>query len=107
LSGKSTLTIQTDSLPLENPWCLALGLGFIAVFFSYGGYQQTIDLGTDLKDSPKNLPPAVISGMLIVISCYLLINIAYSRILGISGLASSRLVAAETARVVFGRLSRF
>jgi APA family basic amino acid/polyamine antiporter len=104
LSAKGSPEIRAESLPLGNPWWLALGLGFISVFFSYGGYQQTINLGADLKDSRKNLPRAVISGMLIVISCYLIINAAYWKILGISGMASSRLVAAETARMIFGRV---
>ncbi len=94
--------IRQAMLPLENPWWLALGLGFISVFFSYGGYQQTINLGADLKDSRQNLPRAVISGMLIVIACYLLVNLAYWRVLGLPGMSAARLVAAETARVVFG-----
>jgi len=102
LSHQSSVEIRQASLPLENPWWLALGLGFISVFFSYGGYQQTINLGADLKDSSRNLPRAVISGMLIVIACYLLVNLAYWRALGIPGMSTARLVAAETARVVFG-----
>lgn len=102
LGGHSGPEIRQASLPLDHPWWLALGLGFISVFFSYGGYQQTINLGADLKDSSRNLPRAVISGMLIVIACYLLINLAYWRVLGLPGMSSARLVAAETARVVFG-----
>lgn len=102
LSRQSSPSLTVASLPLENPWWLALGLGFISVFFSYGGYQQTINLGADLKDSRQNLPRAVISGMLIVVGCYLLINLAYWRVLGLPGMSQARLVAAETARVVFG-----
>ncbi|MGB9907093.1 MAG: APC family permease [Candidatus Saccharicenans sp.] len=101
-SRQSHPEITAAALPLENPWWLALGLGFISVFFSYGGYQQTINLGADLKDSSRNLPRAVISGMLIVISCYLLINLAYWRVLGLPEMSQAKLVAAETARVVFG-----
>ncbi len=102
LGGHSSPEIRQASLPLDHPWWLALGLGFISVFFSYGGYQQTINLGADLKDSSRNLPRAVISGMLIVIACYLSVNLAYWRVLGLPGMSSARLVAAETARVVFG-----
>ncbi|MDI6697531.1 MAG: amino acid permease [Candidatus Saccharicenans sp.] len=102
LSGHSGPEIRQASLEQNHPWWLALGLGFISVFFSYGGYQQTINLGADLKDSSRNLPRAVIFGMLIVIGCYLLINLAYWRVLGLPGMSSARLVAAETARAVFG-----
>ncbi len=102
LSRQSSPEIRQAALEVQNPWWLALGLGFISVFFSYGGYQQTINLGADLKDSSRNLPRAVIYGMLIVISCYLLVNLAYWRVLGLPGMSSASLVAAETARVVFG-----
>lgn len=103
ISNQSSPAVRASSLPLSNHWWVALGLGFISVFFSYGGYQQTINLGADLKDSRRNFPRAVIIGMLIVIFCYLSINVAYWRVLGIPDMASTKLVAAETARKVFGQ----
>ncbi|MGB9836276.1 MAG: APC family permease [Candidatus Saccharicenans sp.] len=102
LTGRTSADITGAALPLGGAWWKALGLGFISVFFSYGGYQQTINLGADLRDSARNLPKAVITGMLLVIACYLSINLAYWRVLGIPGMASARLVAAETAGRVFG-----
>jgi len=104
LSRASTPAIRAAALPLPTHWWSALGLGFISVFFSYGGYQQTINLGADLKNPAKNLPRSVLAGMIMVISCYLLLNVAYWRTLGIPGMSSAKLVAAETAGVVFGRL---
>ncbi|MGC9056148.1 MAG: APC family permease [Candidatus Saccharicenans sp.] len=53
LSARTNPSVLADSLPLQNSWWAALGLGFISVFFSYGGYQQTINLGADIKESPK------------------------------------------------------
>lgn len=104
LTNRTSPDITGASLPLNVPWWQALGLGFISVFFSYGGYQQTINLGADLKDSARNLPRTVIAGMLIVITCYLSINLAYWRVLGIPGMASAKLVAAETARRILGKM---
>jgi len=74
LSRDSTPAIRAAALPLPAHWWSALGLGFISVFFSYGGYQQTINLGADLKNPAKNLPRSVLTGMILVISCYLLLN---------------------------------
>jgi len=102
LTEKTAPELASAALPLSGHWWQALGLGFISVFFSYGGYQQTINLGADLKDSAKNLPRTVIAGMLIVIACYLSINLAYWRVLGVPGMASAKLVAAETAGRIFG-----
>ena len=92
-----------DVLPLEKPWWMGLAVGFISVFYTYGGYQCTINFGADIKDARRNLPRAILSGMIIIVACYLLINAAYWRVLGIPGIAEAKLVAAEVARISFGR----
>jgi APA family basic amino acid/polyamine antiporter len=86
----------------SGPWWIALALGFIPVFYTYGGYQCTINFGADVKDARRNMPRAILSGVAIIIACYLLINVAYMRVLGIAGMAGAKLVAAEVARMVFG-----
>jgi APA family basic amino acid/polyamine antiporter len=91
-----------EGLPLEQSWWLALGAAFIAVFYSYGGYQNTINFGADVIDARRNVPRAVFSGILVVVACYLAINVAYVKALGLAGVAGADLVAAETARVTFG-----
>lgn len=85
-----------------RPFWMALGIGLIAVFYTQGGYQNTINFGADMKNARRNMPLAILSGMLIIIACYLLINAAYYRVLGISGIAGAKLVAAEVARATFG-----
>jgi basic amino acid/polyamine antiporter, APA family len=84
----------------------ATGWGFIsalvAVFYTYGGYQTAINLGADVRDPRRNLPRAVLGGMALVVTLYLLANAAYERVLGLSGVASSDLVAAALMRALFG-----
>lgn len=84
--------------------CVALWAASIAVFYTYGGYQNTMNLGGDVRDAQKNLPRAVTAGMAIVVALYLLINLAYHRALGTAGIAGSTLVAAALARTIFGPL---
>jgi APA family basic amino acid/polyamine antiporter len=83
-------------------WAAALALAFVPVFYTYGGYQCTINFGADVKNPRRNMPRAIVAGVLIIIACYLLVNVGYLRVLGIGGVAGAKLVAAETARVVFG-----
>jgi APA family basic amino acid/polyamine antiporter len=104
LSSKAPVT--TGSLSPERPWWLALGIAFISVFYAYGGYQNTINFGADVHDARRNVPRAIFFGILIVLACYLTINVAYVKTLGIPGIASAKLVAAETARVTFGETGR-
>lgn len=95
-----------SALPLDRPWILALGVSFIYVFYAYGGYQNTINFGADVRDARRNVPRAIFFGILIVLACYLTINVAYVKTLGVPGIAAAKLVAAETARVTFGETGR-
>jgi len=90
-------------LSLPGSWLVALAVGFISVFYTYGGYQCTINLGADIKSAQRNLPRAIFFGVLIVIACYLTINVAYYKVLGVPGIAGAKLVAAEVALACFGR----
>jgi APA family basic amino acid/polyamine antiporter len=79
-------------------WLAAL----VAVFYTYGGYQNTMNLAADVRQPRRGLPRAVCAGMLIVTALYLAINLAYVRGLGTAGVAASPLVAADLARRVLG-----
>jgi APA family basic amino acid/polyamine antiporter len=94
------------ALPLDRPWLLALGAAFIYVFYAYGGYQNTINFGADVRDARRNVPRAVFFGILVVLACYLTINAAYVKVLGVPGVAAASLVAAETARVTLGEAGK-
>ncbi len=74
----------------------------VAVFYAYGGYQTTMNLGGDVRNPRRNLPLAVTAGMVLVVALYLFINAAYARALGVAGIAGSKLVAAALARAAFG-----
>ncbi len=93
-----------DATPAPARAIPATGLltGAVAVFYAYGGYANTINLGGDVRDPLKNLPRAIAAGMLIVTAVYVLANWAYLRVLGVDGVANSGLVAAATARAAFG-----
>lgn len=79
-----------------------LSAALIPCFYAYGGYQMTMNLGADLKDARRRFPLAITAGMLTVVGLYLLINFAYQQVLGVGGIAASKLVAAALARATFG-----
>ena len=100
--GGSKPIASTQSLNNDSIW-IALGVGLISVFYTYGGYQCTLNFGGDIKHPEKNMPRAIFFGILIIIGLYLIINLAYYSVLGIEGIAGSKLVAAEVARICFGK----
>ena len=86
--------------PPSHPVSLIATL--VAVFYTYGGYQNVMNFGADIRDPRRKLPLAVGAGMLIVVAVYLLINAAYVHVLGTEGVARASLVAAEVARLRLG-----
>lgn len=87
----------------HHPFYLGLAIGLISVFYTYGGYQGTINFGGDVQNPRRNIPLAIFIGIGIIITLYLLINAAYVSVLGINGMISAKLVAAEVARICFGQ----
>jgi len=86
----------------NNELVLALGAALVPVLFAFGGWQQTNFIAEEIIAPERNLPRALIIGVLAVVAAYLLVNVAYIRTLGIDGLAASTAPAAETMRAVAG-----
>jgi APA family basic amino acid/polyamine antiporter len=94
--------VHTAEPAASGPPGLRFASALIPCFYAYGGYQLTMNLGADLKDARRRFPLAIAGGMLMVVALYLLINAAYQRVLGIDGIAHSKLVAAALSRATFG-----
>jgi APA family basic amino acid/polyamine antiporter len=80
-----------------------IGIGLIAALWAYDGWENLTALSGEVKNPQRNLPVALIGGVLVVIVAYLLINTAYLRALPLPQLALSKSVAADAAGVVLGR----
>lgn len=80
----------------------ALGICLIAVSFTFGGYQQTINFGGEVKEAKKIVPRSIILGLLIIITLYMLINYAYVRVIGFEELKKAESIAAILAGKIFG-----
>ena len=80
----------------------SFGLALIAVSFTYGGYQQTINFGGEVRNNDTMLPRAIILGVVIIIGIYLLANLAYVQVIGFTELAQSKFIAAIMMERLFG-----
>lgn len=88
--------------PTMLEYIKAFGIGLVAVSFTYGGYQQTINFGEEVKEPAKNIPRGIFMGIFIIIVLYLSINYAYYRIIGFENLKHADGIAAMMASHVFG-----
>jgi APA family basic amino acid/polyamine antiporter len=80
----------------------AFVLCFIPVFFTYGGYQQTMNFGGDVSQPHLQLPKAITRGILVIMLLYLAVNFSYFKILGLEGMADSKTLAADIIGLTFG-----
>lgn len=93
---------QPGTKPDDWNFVQAFGIALISIFFTFGGYQQTVNFGADVHEPKKNIPLAIFSGVGIVIVLYLLINIAYVQVLGFEHVQTSKLIARDLANALFG-----
>jgi len=88
--------------PTFTEYLKAFGIGLIAVSFTYGGYQQTINFGGEVTNPTKNIPRGIFIGIFIIITIYLTINYAYVQVIGFENLKEAKNIAAIMANHVFG-----
>ncbi len=84
----------------------ALGVALVPVLFAYGGWQQANFIAEELVDAGRTLPRALLMGTGLVVLVYVLANVAYLRVLGPTGLATSSAPAADAMERAAGRGAR-
>jgi APA family basic amino acid/polyamine antiporter len=80
----------------------AFGACLVAVSFSYGGYQQTINFGGDVRNASKILPKGIFFGIAIIMLLYITINYTYYKVIGFDNLKGAQSIAAILAGKIFG-----
>jgi len=100
-SGSQLLSTVTVN-PTLLEYIKAFGTGLVAVSFTYGGYQQSINFGEEVENPARNIPRGIFIGICIILVLYLSINYAYYRIIGFENLKTATGIASLMASHVFG-----
>jgi APA family basic amino acid/polyamine antiporter len=79
-----------------------VGVALVAVLWAYEGWHDISFAAAEMKDPQRNFPRAVIGGVAIVITLYLLANLAYLKVLTPAEIASSERVALTAMTRVTG-----
>lgn len=103
VEGTSVLA-SAASLPLFSLGMLtALVTALRAVLVTYDGWYSPIYLAEENKDPATTMPRAIVGGTLLVAALYIVLNMAFLRVLPLSVLAHSELPAADAARIILPR----
>jgi len=80
----------------------AFGAAMVPVLFGYGGWQTSNYIAGEIREPRKNLPRALVLGVLGIIALYLTVNFVYVQALSPAGLAASATPATSVMRLAFG-----
>lgn len=93
----------TNSSTTATDWIKSLGISLIAVSFTYGGYQQTINFGNEVKNPAKNIPKGIFFGIATIIVLYLLVNLSYYNVVGFNQMKNEKEIAYVVVDKMFGQ----
>lgn len=99
---QSTSNVSVPLIP-NMSWIQSLGVSLIAVSFTYGGYQQTINFGNEVDKPAKNIPRGIFIGIALIIGLYLLANLSYFTIVGFDSMKGEREIAYVVINKTFGK----
>jgi len=79
----------------------ALGVGLIAVFWAYDGWVYITWVAGEVKDPKRNVPRAMVLGVLAVGAIYIAMNVTYIYALPMNQIAVHETIAHAAAAVLF------
>ncbi len=77
-------------------------LALQAVIYTYDGWTGPLYFGEEVRNPDRGIPRSMVLGVLLVILIYLLVNVAFVRVLGIGRMAGDPFVAASAGKAIFG-----
>ncbi|MGZ4810941.1 MAG: APC family permease [Thermoanaerobaculia bacterium] len=99
--GRNPAAASLEAEP-EGSLLLAFVLALQAVIYTYSGWSAVIYFSEEVKDPARNIPRSIFGGVALVIAIYLLINIAFLRVVPLGTIAGEKLAAAAIAQALFG-----
>jgi len=81
----------------------ALGVGLIAVFWAYDGWVYITWVAGEVKDPKRNVPRAMVLGVLAVGAIYIAMNVTYIYALPMKQIAAHETIAHAAAAALFSR----
>jgi basic amino acid/polyamine antiporter, APA family len=105
------LVSQKGNFASFGPGSTAIGAGtagaflaaLVPVMWAYCGWHMLGPVGEEVENPGKNIPRALVYGMLAIIALHVLANFVYLRVLGIASVARSPHVASDVLEMLVGK----
>ena len=80
----------------------ALGVGMIAVLWSFDGWYAVTNVGSEMRRPERDLPRGLVAGTVAVTLLYVLMNLVYVRALPVEEMARTPRIGEAAALALFG-----
>ncbi len=98
--GGALTTSQTNSTSVVTLSAIVLSLQ--SVIYTYDGWAGVIYFSEEVKHPGRDIPRALLGGVLSIAAIYLLVNVALLYVLPVAQIAGKEFAAGEAANVIFG-----
>ena len=93
---------STSNTTVESSALAALGAAMLAAMYGYDGWSNVGTIAGEMKNPKKDLPRAILYGLLVITTIYLLINVAYLLTMPMEQIAGNGNVPNDVATKLFG-----
>jgi APA family basic amino acid/polyamine antiporter len=90
-----------------SAWISAFGVGLIAVFWAYDGWVYITWVSGEVKDPRRNVPRAMVMGILAVALIYMAMNMTYVYAMPLAEVAKHETIAHAAAAALFSPQAAF
>jgi basic amino acid/polyamine antiporter, APA family len=90
-------------LAANEPPRVAFGLAMIFVLLTYGGWNEAAYMSGEVRNAQRNMVLSLLWGILLIVTIFILANLAYLKGLGLTAMSGSDVVAADVMRRVAGQ----
>ncbi len=88
--------------PGSSPLFIALAAGSMAAFYSFGGWWEGTKIAEEVRDPERNMPRALMIGVIVVTLVYVLVTGVFVYLVPISQITSDETFMAQAGTRLFG-----
>ena len=103
LGGGGGALASSESYSTSAITLAAIIVSLQAAIYTYDGWAGVIYFSEEVQNPGRDIPRALLGGVLTIMAIYILVNVTLLYVLPISSMAGKEFAAGEAANVIFGR----
>ena len=107
LGTRSPAATTAAQMEHDGPLLIAFILALQSVIYTYDGWSAVIYFSEEVKDSGRNIPRAMLTSVVAVAAIYLLVNLAFLRVVSLPTIAGHNFAAGAVIEHLFGANGQF